>query len=85
MVAKPIQVVRNSFCGEHKMKYETIEVNVSTNETKIVKVVLSESEIEEGERIRLERQAELDAAVAAKEAVLNRVGLTAEEAALLLS
>lgn len=67
------------------MKYETIEVNVSTNETKIVKVVLSESEIEEGERIRLERQAELDAAVAAKEAVLNRLGLTAEEAAALLS
>lgn len=67
------------------MKLETIEIDVVTNETKIVEYVVSESEVEEGERIRLERQAELDAAVAAKEALLNQLGITAEQAKLLLS
>lgn len=67
------------------MNYETIEIDVTTNEVKLVEVVLSQKEIEEGEKIRLERQAELDSAIAEKQAILAKLGITEEQAKLLLS
>ena len=67
------------------MKYETIEIDVTTNETKVVEVTLSKKEIEEGEKIRIERQSELDAANQAKAELLAKLGITEDEAKLLLS
>lgn len=67
------------------MNYETIEIDVATNETTIVETILSENEIAEGERIRLEREAELNQAVEAKNALLEKLGITEDEAKLLLS
>jgi hypothetical protein len=64
---------------------EKLEHNVETGEVKIVE--LSEAELEQfrlDEESRLEKKAEQEEAAATKAALLERLGITADEAALLL-
>jgi hypothetical protein len=66
-----------------------IFINCTTNETEIIP--LTEEEIQAVEQKKIENQtvldaeqAEAEAKAAARQAILNRLGLTAEEAQLLL-
>ena len=70
---------------EHNVETgEITQIDLTSEEIADIEAIQAKSQAEQAEA-NATRQAEADAAAAAKEALLNKLGITAEEAKLLLS
>ena len=74
-------------CGVVNMKIKQIEIDVTTGEEKIVEITLTkeqETEILAKREKAITEQAEAESKAAQRQLILDKLGLTADEARLLL-